>query len=693
MKQLRIASAVIVVWLIGGATLHVAPATSERVNASPFYAGIGDPASLKKTMDARLGDAQQALDRLLAVKGTRTIENTLRLYDDVRIDLDDVYGPASVLFAVHPDERMRQVASEMAQRTRAIGTDLGLNRAVYDALAAVDVSRADAATKYDLQRELADFHRDGVDRDAATRARIRQLRSDLAAAQQEFLGNVRANTRKITVASAADLEGLPADFIARHEPDASGAIVIGTGDSDARPVLTFAKSDDVRKRLYMEWTNIAYPANIDVLNRILAMRAELAHLLGFDTWAAYDISGNMAGSAKAASDFIDRVDAASAAKAARELEELLQRKRQDVPGAATIHGWESVYYTELVRREHYDFDVRLLRPYLPYERVRQGVFDVASRLFGVTYRPAKDVPVWHPSVEVYEMIDDGKPVGRFYLDTHPRPNKQNTGAITYTLRAGVAGRRLPEVVLVASMPGGQPGDPGLLTHNEAVTFFHEFGHLVHSFVARDVKYFGLRSAPERDFGEVASQMLEEWMWDPATLATFAKHYETSQPIPATLLSQMRRADEFGRAIGPTGVRQQMMVARLMLSLHDRDPKSVDSTALLRDSMQKYLPFPYVEGNHRQLVVTHFANPAYTSSYYLYMWSLVIAKDLFSQFDQKDLLAPGVAHRFRDKVLAPGGSKPAAALVQDFLGRPFNASAWEAWLNRETAGASHASPPR
>ena len=682
MKQLRVAIVAVLVSLYAGVAVHVAPAANERVDTAPFFEGIGDPASFKTTMDARLAETERMLDALLGVKGPRTVDNTLRPYDDIEIKLTDVAGPATVVFAVHPDERMRQTASEAAQRARAMATDLGLNRAVYNALAAVDVSRADSATKYYMQRELREFRRNGVDRDEAARERIKQLRSEIAAAQQEFLGNIRANTRQITVASALDLEGLPPDFIARHKPEANGAIAVGTGDSDARPVLTFAKKEDVRRRLYMEWANIGYPANVDVLNRILAMRAELAKLLGFDTWAAYDIAGSMAGSVPAVSDFIDRVAAESGAKAAREYDELLKRKRQDVPGATTINAWESVYYTELVRKEQYDFDVRLLRPYFPYDRVRQGVFDVASRLFGVTYRPAKDVPVWHPSVEVYEMLDEGKPIGRFYLDTHPRPNKQNTGAITYTVRGGVAGRRLPEVVLVASLPGGQPGDPGLLTHNEATTFFHEFGHLVHAFVSRDVKYLGLRTLAERDFGEVSSQMLEEWMWDPATLATFAKHYETNEPIPAVLVNQMRRANEFGKAIGPTGVRGQMMVARLMLSLHDRDAKTVDSTALLRESTQKYLPFPYVEGTHRQTVITHFANPTYTSSYYIYMWSLVIAKDLFSQFDQKDLLAPGVAHRFRDRVLAPGGSKPAAALVQDFLGRPFNARAWGAWLNRD-----------
>ena len=323
-------------------------------------------------------------------------------------------------------------------------------------------------------------------------------------------------------------------------------------------------------------------------------------------------------------------------------------------------------------------DAQSVRPYFPYDRVKQGLLDVTSRLYGVTYRPAKDVPVWHPSVEVYEVLDGGALIGRFYLDTHPRPNKQSN-PITGTVRVGVAGRQLPEAVLMTALPGGQAGDPGLMTHEEVVTFFHEFGHVVHAIVSAR-PWFGTGRLVERDFVEAPSQMFEEWTWDPATLATFAKHYQTNEPIPAALVLKMRRANEFGQALG---VRQQMVFAKLSLSLHDRDPKSVDSTALIRDLTNKYLPFPFVEGTHRQTAFTHLANRNYSASYYTYMWSLVIAKDLFSKFDQTNLLAPAVAQKYREAVLAPGGSKPAADLVRDFLGRPFNAAAWEAWLNRES----------
>ena len=172
-------------------------------------------------------------------------------------------------------------------------------------------------------------------------------------------------------------------------------------------------------------------------------------------------------------------------------------------------------------------------------------------------------------------------------------------------------------------------------------------------------------------------MLEEWTWDPATLQTFARHYLTNEPIPAALVLRMRKANEFGKALG---IRQQMVYAKLSLSIYDRDPKTVDTTAMVKDLVTKYLPTPYVEGTHFQTSFGHLDN--YSAVYYTYTWSLVIAKDLFSQFDRGKLLAPEAAAKYRDTILVPGGSKPAATLVRDFLGRPFDFAAWEAWLNRE-----------
>ncbi|MBZ5559547.1 MAG: Zn-dependent oligopeptidase [Acidobacteriia bacterium] len=679
MRVLRLGLAALLLSLLAVAPARVAPAAAVTgPGAAPFFTGLADVASFNAAMDARIAAAQQALDRLLAVKAPHTVENTLRLYDDLLIKLGDANGPANIVATVHPDAAMRKATEAVQERLRVFSSDLALNRGVYDALSAIDARGADAETQYYLRAQLRAYRLAGVDKDEATRDRLKQLQRDLGGATQEFLRNFRDNTRSIVVKDAAELDGLPADYIARHKPDATGAITIGTNDADVRPLLTFAKNEDVRKRMLMEFSNIGYPANIAVLEKMVTLRGEIARALGQPNWATADMLDRMSGSVGAVSDFIDRVVEASGRKAAREYDDLLKRKKQDVPGATGINAWENTYYSELVRRASYDFGAQSVRPYFPYDRVKQGLLDVTSRLYGVTYRPAKDVPVWHPSVEVYEVLDGGALIGRFYLDTHPRPNKQSN-PITGTVRVGVAGRQLPEAVLMTALPGGQAGDPGLMTHEEVVTFFHEFGHVVHAIVSAR-PWFGTGRLVERDFVEAPSQMFEEWTWDPATLATFAKHYQTNEPIPAALVLKMRRANEFGQALG---VRQQMVFAKLSLSLHDRDPKSVDSTALIRDLTNKYLPFPFVEGTHRQTAFTHLANRNYSASYYTYMWSLVIAKDLFSKFDQTNLLAPAVARKYREAVLAPGGSKPAADLVRDFLGRPFNAAAWEAWLNRES----------
>ncbi len=429
--------------------------------------------------------------------------------------------------------------------------------------------------------------------------------------------------------------------------------------------------------MYMEYNNRAYPKNMEVLDAMLARRAELARLIGYDTWANYITADKMAGTAKNASDFIDRVVAASGPKAEREYAAILKRKQQDVPTATAVNGWERTYYAELVRKSDYSFDSQSVRPYLAFDRVKLGLLDITSKLFGVTYRRVNDAPVWDPSVEAYEILDDGQMIGRFYLDMHPRPNKYNHAA-QFGIRTGVTGRQMPEAALICNLPGGEPGEPGLMTHDDVVTFFHEFGHLVHALVSGRHQWIGVSgNGTEQDFVEAPSQMLEEWTWDPATLASFARHYETKRPIPAELVEQMRRASEFGKALN---VRQQMLYARLSLSVYDRDPKSVDTTALVKEIANKYTPFPYVEGTHFQTSFGHL--DGYSAVYYSYMWSLVIAKDLFSKFDRANLLAPDVARRYRDTVLAPGASKPAAMLVRDFLGRPFEFTAWQAWLNRE-----------
>ncbi|HEX8745650.1 MAG TPA: M3 family metallopeptidase [Pyrinomonadaceae bacterium] len=648
-----------------------------KTDDAAFWTARPDAAAFTKLQDERLRKAQAALDRMLAVKGKRTVENTLVPYDEVLLYLDAAGQQAGLMEEVHPDAQFRSASEKISQKVSAFSTDLSLNRAVYDALSAVDVSGADAETRYYMERTLRDFRLAGVDKDEATRKKIKALHEELVLIGQEFSRNIRDDKRTVIVNDVKELEGLPADYIERHKPGPDGKITLTIDYPDSLPVFSYAKNEGLRRRMYIAYNNRAFPNNLAVLNRLVSKRHELATLVGFKTWADYITADKMVASSANASSFIDRIVKASGERAEREYQMLLKRKQQDVPGAKVINAWESTYYSELVRKSSYDFDTQSVRPYFPYERVEQGVLDVTGKLFGVTFKQVKDAPVWDKQVECYEMFENGRLVGRFYLDMHPREGKYSHAA-QFGVRTGVAGKQIPEAVLVCNFPGGIEGDPGLMEHDDVVTFFHEFGHLLHTLFAGRHKWIGVGGiSTEQDFVEAPSQMLEEWSWEAPVLQSFARHYKTNEPIPTELVRQMRRASEFGEGLR---VRRQMVYARLSLSIYDREPGRVDTDALIKQITEQYQPFPFVEDTHFQTSFGHL--DGYSAVYYTYMWSLVIAKDMFSQFNKANMFGPEVARRYRERVLAPGGSKPAARLVEDFLGRPFSFDAWQKWLNEE-----------
>jgi thimet oligopeptidase len=401
------------------------------------------------------------------------------------------------------------------------------------------------------------------------------------------------------------------------------------------------------------------------LKQMLDLRAEQATLLGYASWPDYDAEVKMIGTGPAIIEFVDRITALSEDAARRDFEVLLERRRQEDPVATTLDPSESMYYGELIRRENFDVDAQEVRRYFDFAKVRAGVLDVTGRLFGVEYVPAPDAPVWHEDVAAYDVVADGERLGRIYLDLHPRTGKYKHAA-QFDLVPGIAGRQLAEGVLACNFPRG------LMEHTDVVTLFHEFGHLVHHVLAgrqRVARFSGV--ATEWDFVEAPSQMLEEWAWDADVLRTFASDANGS-PIPVELVERMRAAKEFGKGYF---ARTQMFYAALSYRLHMERP--ADTTALVRELQAAYDLFSYIPDTHFHASFGHLEG--YTSAYYTYMWSLVIAKDMFSSFDADDMFAPDVARRYRDRVLARGGSDDAANLVADFLGRPYSFDAFAAWL--------------
>ncbi|MDO5534797.1 MAG: M3 family metallopeptidase [Propionibacteriaceae bacterium] len=590
---------------------------------------------------------------------------TLEAWNDLEIILGNLSARGELFSEVHPDAGVREAAEQAALEARKLATELGLDTDLYAVFAGLDASGLDEEASRLLERILRSFRRSGVAADEATRARIKEIRDRLTVLGQTFARTIREGTRSIKV-TPDQLDGLPADWIEAHPAGEDGLVTVTTDYPDAIPFRTFAHDATARHDLLVASLTVGYPDNVEVLREIFGLRAELATLLGYDSWPDFDAEVKMIGSGAAIGEFIDKITDAAAEPAERDLGVLLERLRQDRPDADRVQSWDASYYSELVRKEQHDVDAQLVRTYFDFGKVRAGLLAVTGRLFGLTYVPA-EVPVWDPAVTAFDVTrtDDGTPVGRIYLDLHPREGKFKHAA-QFTLTSGVAGRQLPEGTLVCNFP------TGLMEHSDVVTLFHEFGHLVHHLVGghqRWAEFSGV--ATEWDFVEAPSQMLEEWAWDAEVLGSFATN-AAGEAIPAALVDRMRAADDFGKGYF---ARTQMFYAALAYRLHLENPD--DLVARTRELQEQYSLFPYVEGTCMPTSFGHL--DGYNSGYYTYMWSLVIAKDLFSAFDPDHLFDPAVATRYRDLVLAAGGTKDAADLVADFLGRPYNFDAYAAWL--------------
>jgi Zn-dependent oligopeptidase len=634
-----------------------------------------DPAILEQRVD-RLARAQKSLDALLAVKGPRTVENTLALYDDAIEQLDTAGNQSGLMQIVNPDAAIRDRAQAMVQKVSAASTALSLNTGVYQALSSMDVSAADPATQYYVKRTLLEFRLAGVDKDEATRTKVRALSDDIAKLASQFQRNIQESQLKVAVKDPAELAGLPSDFIALHKPGPDGIITLTSDSPDVVPVMKFATSPGLRHRVFLAYNNRAYPQNLPILADLLKKREDLARLLGYKEWADMNAADKMAGNAQTVSRFVDQIDAASRSAADREYQMLLALAKKDQPGLANISMQDRLYYFEQLRKTAFDFDSQSARPYFPYDRVQQGILDVASKLFNVTFRPAKDAVVWDPSVAALDVFDGDKQLGRIYLDMHPRPGKDQWFSSDPILD-GKRGQQLPEVTLICNFAGGKPGDPGLMEYGDVTTFFHEFGHLMHWIFQGQQKWAGFGGNLESDFVEAPSQMLEEWMHDPKVLATFARNYQTNEPIPAELVARANRADAFGRGLW---ARIQLVYTTVSFDLHNTPPDTAQIENIFPAEIKRFMPFTPVPGDHQFASFTHLTG--YSSAYYTYLWDKVIAQDFYSKFDHNNLLSPEIALRYRQTVLEKTGAMPANDLVTNFLGRPESIDAFVAWMNQE-----------
>lgn len=595
-------------------------------------------------------------------------------FNQLELALDTPSGLSGLLFNVSPVEAVRDAAKKCEQDLNEFTTDVSLDRKLYDALVSVKVDGMAPIPARFVSHSLRDFRRAGVDKDDATRKRIAEIQARLVVLSQDYDKNVNGDVRSIVIDDPKRLEGLPQDWLDNHKP-VDGKIKVTTDYPDFFPFETYVKDDALRHELYQEFSQRAYPANASVLLEVLELRKELATLLGYPSWAAYAIEDKMAKSTDTVESFIEEVKEVTEPRTSADLEVLLARKRQDIPDAKAIMAHDRFYYVAVVHKEQFDFDPQSVRPFFAYEKVKQGVLDLYAELFGLEFVKL-DLPTWAPGVDAYELKVDGKTAGRFFLDMHPRKDKYKHAA-AFPIQTGLASGRLGWASLVCNFPDPADGDgQALMEHGDVVTFFHEFGHLVHALIGRTGDFPSLAGFNvEWDFVEAPSQFLEEWAWRPEVLQRFAKDKD-GNVIPAALVQRMRAAEEFGKGVQ---LMRQIFYTAYSFFIHKVDPANLDLDAFTTEMYEKYSPFPRDE---KDKVYANFGHLiGYSALYYTYQWSLAISKDLFTRFDKEGILNKEVALEYRHDILEPGGTQDADVMIQKFLGRPRNLDAYKAWIEK------------
>ena len=509
------------------------------------------------------------------------------------------------------------------------------------------------------------------------KARLKAINEELSLTAVKFGQNLLAENNNYALELASsDLDGIPATArdLAREKAEAmgrKGKYVFTLHKPSLIPFLTYSSKRELREQIYKAYLNRCNNGdeydNKQLINDFIRLRTEKAHLLGYPSYAAYVVDDEMAGTTDAVYGLLEEIWTPALESAKGELAEMEELFRKDFP-EGEFASWDWWYYAEKVRKQKYALDEEMLRPYFSLENVQGGIFFLANRLYGITFRPIV-VPLYHPEAVAYEVLDvDQSHLGVLYFDYFPRDGKsQGAWCGNYVEQTYEDGKRVAPVVSVVcnfTRPAG--GNPALLTLDETETLFHEFGHALH-FLFHDVKYRGLAEV-EGDFVELPSQLMENWAFDPEVLKQYAVHYRSNEVIPKYLVDKLRRSELFNQGF--------MATELIAASLSDMDIHSIteyepfDPMAFERKALtEKRGLIPQIEPRYRYPYFSHIFDGGYSAGYYFYTWAEVLDKDAFEAFRESgDLFNKKIAGDFRRKILARGGSEDGMTMYRDFRGK-------------------------
>lgn len=610
-------------------------------------------------------------DALIGDSAEPTIDNTLGRFDDIVALNQAASGEMELYQQVLGTAEARAAGGACSVQLASQNSEINLSRPIYDRLATLDASEADAVTQRYLANTLAAFQRAGVSLEGEEQARVQEINGELAELTTVLARNIAEDVRTIEV-SPEELAGVPQDFIDSREVGENGMITLTTAYTDYQPVMIYAESDDLRRRFSELYGLRAYPMNEEPLRRLFTLRQELAELTGFANYAELNLANRMLNTPDHVVQLMADTEAAARPVAEADYAQALAVLQTIDPTATEILPWQTGWLSPKVQQANYDYDPQVARQYFAYDNVRDGIMALTERLFGVEVR-RWDTAVWHEDVEPYEVYENGELIGRFYLDSHPRPGKY-THANVVPLYPGDPDGGVPVAALVQNLPAGDHST-GLMEHGQVETFLHEFGHILHVMFGNGHEYTGSGVfGVEWDFIEAPSQMLENWVYDYDTLATFAVNAE-GETIPRDLVERMNRVRFYNQGMGEMS---QLGLTNVSLNFYTQ-PVPEDLGAATREWRNEYMLIPVSETSQMQDSFSHL--DGYGAAYYTYGWSRVISTDLFSRFIAEGITNRDTANDYRRMVLEPGGTRPAAELLHDFLGRDVTLDAFRAELER------------
>jgi peptidyl-dipeptidase Dcp len=625
---------------------------------------------------------RKEIDAIVNGPEAPTFTNTLEALDQAGEFLDRVqivfYGQLSA----ETNDALQGIAKEVAPMLSALNDDINLNETLFARVQGVwekrDALKLTQEQKKLVEERYKDFVRGGANLDAKGKERLRAINTELSLIGLKFGDNVlkETNSFRLVIEKKEDLAGLPLGVVSAAADGAKGAKlegkwVFGLQAPSIWPFLQYADNRELRRQILTGYITRGDHGdasdNKAILSRIAALRAEKAELLGYKTWADFVLDRNMAKVPAKVYGLLDQLWTPAlgvAHKEAVDIQAAIKASGQEFK----LEPWDWRYYSEKVKKARYDFDEEALRPYFKLDNVREGAFYVANRLYGITFTERTDIPKYHPEVRTFEVKDaDGSHLGVFMTDYHPRPGKRG-GAWSgrYRDQYFKDGKDVrPIVVNVCNFSRPTGDTPALLSLEEVETLFHEFGHGLHSLFSR-VHYKGVSRVP-RDFVELPSQIMENWVLEPEVLKVYAKHWKTGEVIPSELVAKIDRARRYGQGFASV---EYLAASYLDMDWHTlTEPKEQDAVTFESAAMAKIHMMPEIIVRYRSPYFSHIFGPGggYSSGYYSYIWAEVLVADAFQAFKEKGIFDQVTAKSFRTNILERPGTEDAMTVYVRFRG--------------------------